>query len=396
MNDVPEAVLHECLDLMEQGKSIEQILAQFPEQADGLRPFLQTTAQLATLAPQPSLDAKRKSQKLFLAHAESLKVTPVRPSAWYRLRQVLLPLVSLAIVLILFSVTAVSVSSSAIPGDALYPVKRLVENVRLNQTRDPIMVATLMEEYRQERIREVQSLLRTGRSAEVSFAGEVDLIQPGSWSVAAIQVALTEATTIVGQPQVGEQALVNGRTAEGQLTASSIKMLTETSVAPDPAETPQPTGTTAPRETPAQTATPTATDTASATAEPDATNTAVPVPTKTAQPTMSPTAAPTAVLPTATASPAPTSPPANDNDDNDNDNENDNGDDGGNDNDENENDNNGDNGNSNDGNENDSNDNGDDGNENDNNNDNGNDNENSNNGNGNDNGNDNDDDDDDD
>ncbi len=126
MNDVPESLLQESLDLLEQGESVEEILAKYPEAFAELRPFLQTAVQVASLASQPTVAAKRKSQQAFLAHAKGLKVTPIRPSAWYRLRQILLPLVSLAVVLILFATTAVTVSGSDIPGDAFYPVKRLV------------------------------------------------------------------------------------------------------------------------------------------------------------------------------------------------------------------------------------------------------------------------------
>lgn len=51
MNDVPETALHESLDLLEQGESIEQILLRYPNVVDGLRPFLETAAKLVTLAP---------------------------------------------------------------------------------------------------------------------------------------------------------------------------------------------------------------------------------------------------------------------------------------------------------------------------------------------------------
>lgn len=333
MNDVPEAVLQESLDFMEQGESIEQILARYPEQAKTLRPFLETAIQLATLAPQPSLAARQQSQQAFLAHAESLRATPIRPSGWYRMRQLLLPLVSLAVVLILFGTTAVFVSSSAIPGDALYPVKRLVENVRLNRAGDPETAVALAEQYRQERIREVQALLRTGRAAEVTFEGEIEAIEPEEWTVATINVMLDAETSIEGRPQVGELARVHGRTADGVLTASRIEILTGSATPPETEPTPQPTKTTAPTATVPATATevPSREPTAEPTIEPTPTQTATPQPTATIAPSP---------LPTATPSPQPTLPPANDNDDdnsNEDDDANDNDDD--NDNDDNDNDN---------------------------------------------------------
>ena len=320
MHNVPESVLLEALDFLERGESIEQIITRFPEVAPQLRPFLETATQLATAAPQPSLSAKQKSQKLFLEHAASLKVAPLRPSPWYRLRQILLPIASLALVLILFVTTAVSVSASAIPGDALYSIKRLVETVRLNQATDPETAVALMEQFREERIREVQVLLRTGRTADVTFEGIVDDFQDNQWTVATIKVTVAETTEIVGTPQVDELARVNGRTENGVLFASAIQMLTGSIGNPEPTPTPEPM----PTPTPAPTT------------EPSATSTSAP----TQPPSESPTATSTATaLPTSTEPPTPTVSPTNDNGDDDNENDDDGNENGGNDNDDDDNDN---------------------------------------------------------
>jgi hypothetical protein len=368
MNEVPESVLQECLDLLAQGKPIEQIMGRYPEQEAALRPFLETAAQLTTLAPQPSLAAKQKSQKAFLAHAKNLKVTPVRPSAWYRLRQILLPLASLALVLILFATTTVSISASAIPGDALYSVKRLVEDVRLNQARNPETAVALMGQFREERVREVQTLLRTRRSAEVTFVGEIETFQADQWTVAGITVDIEENTTIVGTPQQGELARVNGRTENGRLIATTIEVLTGSPPNPQTDPTPQPMPSPTLQPTTEPTDEPTVTATVEPTNKPTATTTAEPTITATVEPTDEPTTIPTATAPpppTATSSPVPTTPPSNDNDDendnNDNDGSNDN-DDNDNDDDDNDND---DNDNDDDGNDNDDNDNDDNDNDND-------------------------------
>lgn len=314
MNEIPEAVLQECLDYMERGESVEQIITRFPETGAALRPFLETAVQLAALAPQPSLAAKQQSQKAFLAHAQSLQVTPVRPSAWYRLRQVLLPLASLALVLILFSAAAVSVSASAIPGDALYPVKRLVESVRLNRTENPAAAAELLDAFGQERVREVQTLLRTGRSADVSFDGIVTAMQPTEWSVADIKVTLNDSTVLSSPMQVGDLVRVNGRTDSSILTATSIELLSGSSATPEPTPMPTAVPTTEP------TATATLTPTLEPTEKPSVVPTAVPTATLTKTPEPTATLVPT-LPPTATPSPVPTQPPSNDND-NDNDNDN--------------------------------------------------------------------------
>ena len=350
MNDVPEAVLQECLDYMEQGESVEAIIARFPEMGAELRPFLETAVQLAALAPQPSLAAKQQSQKAFLAHAASLHVTPVRPSTWYRVRQILLPLASLALLLILFSAAAVSVSASAIPGDALYPVKRLVENVRLNRTEDPASAADLLAEFDQERLREVQTLLRTGRSAEVTFDGVVEVMQSAAWTVTDIDVTLDDETMLIGQPKVGDWVRVNGRTNNGTLTAFTIELLTPSTSTPEPVPTPTAVPSTLPM--PTATLEPTTKPTIESISEPTAEPSLVPTeePTTAVTATPEPSATPPPTQPPPTATPLSTQPPDNDNG-NDNGNDNDDDDDG------NSNDGGGDNGNSNDDNNNDNDDN---------------------------------------
>lgn len=313
MNDVPEAVLQECLDYMEQGESVDAIIARFPEVGADLRPFLETAVQLATLAPQPSLAAKQHSQKAFLAHAESLKVTPVRPSTWYRVRQTLLPLASLALLLILFSAAAVSVSASAIPGDALYPVKRLVENARLNRTEDPTAAAELLAEFDRERIREVQTLLRTGRSAEVTFDGVIEAMRPEEWTVAEVEVTVNDETALLGQLNVGDLVRVIGRTSSGTLTAITIELLGPSTSTPEPG--PTPTAVPTILAEPTATLEPTAEPTREPTVEPSAVPTEEPTAAVTA--TAEPTATLAPTLPPPTATSQPTQPPSNDNDDDD-------------------------------------------------------------------------------
>ncbi len=312
MNNVPEAVLQESLGFLERGESIEQIVARYPEMAAELRPFLQTAVQLTTLAPQPTLAAKQNSQKAFLAHAQSLNVTPIRPSTWYRLRQILLPLASLAMVLVLFASMAVSISAAAIPGDALYGVKRLVENVRLNQANDSETAVALLETYRQERIREVQTLLRTGRTAEVSFEGLIEGMQPAQLTVATIRVTLDDETQVYAGPQLGELVRVYGRTSNSQLTASAIELLSGPTTDVEPLPTPFPS--------PLPTLLPSATSTPQPTTRATTESTTEPTATATQQPTA--TLVPT-LVPTMPPSPVPTQPPANDNGDDDNRNDND-------------------------------------------------------------------------
>ncbi len=372
--NVSDQTLMAALDMLEQGMSANDILARFPEEAEGLRPFLNTAAQLSVLAPNPPREAKAASRKAFLAAAAAPAAIVSRPW-WFWLRKALAPTLALAAFLIFFGVAFVSASATSLPGDALYNTKLFVEQARLARAGSPEDRMALIEQFREERIREVEMLLLSGRDADVTFDGLIETLADDHWVVASILVGITGETAVEGHPQIDELARVYGRTHEGNLTASRIIVLTGDAPPPEPVppvdteETPTPTVTATPSHTP--TATPTATSTSTPTTTSTATPTATETPTKTPTPTetVTPTLTPTY---TPTPPPAATQPPPSNND---NDNENDNGDNGNDNEDDNHNDDNsnGDDGdNSNDDNMNDNNDNSNDnsGNDNDNDNDN--------------------------
>jgi hypothetical protein len=78
MNESLELALIEALDLLEQGLSVDDVAARFPEQADELRPFLLTAAALPRLATQPALTTEQNSRRAFLAAAD--RATGRRPN----------------------------------------------------------------------------------------------------------------------------------------------------------------------------------------------------------------------------------------------------------------------------------------------------------------------------
>jgi hypothetical protein len=272
MNADLELKLIDCLSALDGGESLETVLARYPGDADQLRPMLEVAAALPTLRLEPSQAAKSKSRKAFLAQAAAL-----RERAHPRRRPNLRPLTtfaSLALALILVAGGAVVASASALPGDPLYGVKRLVENARLSLASDR---ATLAAQFDQERVRETQALLSVGREAEVEFGGVIESIQPRAWVVAGLPVGIDATTRIDGEPQVGLRAQVRGRTAGGMLTAASIAVERGEQPTPVPSE-PEPT------PTPSATATPTPGATHTPVASPSPTRTPTRTPTPTAQP----------------------------------------------------------------------------------------------------------------
>ena len=376
-----EDLLSTCLDDLEQGDTVQAILSRYPEQSEELRPFLETAAQISQLASQPTVAAQQNSQALFLAQAAALSSPQAAPiPLWVTLRRLLVPVASLAVVLLFLGFGLISTSTTALPGDNLYPIKRSIENLRMMRASDSEQILDLSSQFQQERLREISMLLLSGREADVIFEGQIEAIDAASWVVEGLTVQINSGTIIDGSPQVGEIARVDGYTSAGSLYANQISVITgrpDPDVIPlptvPPTETPTEEPTAKPTETPVK-ATPTEPVEVPVTEPVEVTPTSTPSPTPTATLEVAPTETPPPP-PTATAvTLPPTSPP----DDNDNDgdggsgDQNDNGDDGSNDNgDDNSNDNGDDNDNDSDDNSNDngddnSNDNGDDDNSNDN------------------------------
>ncbi len=265
MTTISDTILIACLDALEEGEAVAEILRRYPEHAEELRPFLNTAVLLQELPPAPPEIAAELSKKAFLQEAERMKTAvspkPVRRS-WV---QMLRPVLALALVILALGVTLLSAANAALPGDMLYTTKRFVEDVRLSRTTNPAAHEKLVASFKQERLREVNTLLQAGRSAVVTFSGQVEAIADTQWMISGVLVKVTPDTAITGTIVEGAEAEVNGRVTGGMLTAIMITL-------PETGES-----------------------------EPESTTTPIP-PTATA---VSPTATPTPIPATATSSPTP-------------------------------------------------------------------------------------------
>lgn len=335
MNETTERILIEALDLLEQGVGVDEIVGRYPAQAAELRPFLLTAMALSNVAHQPTLTAASQSKRAFLDAADAAATQPASAGratgGW--LRRLMAPALVVLMVVFLAGAGLVSASGAAVPGDALYDTKRFVEEVRLNLTTNPETAAELREQFRLERVSEIDQLLAEGRAAAVSFSGEIEAMDGERWSVAGVPVLVASATAIDGLPVVGALAQVDGLTSDGAVIASRVTVL---SAGPVPAPTPVDTETPAPSPTRPSTPRPSATvpdddddDDAPVVPPPGS----QPGPLPTTAPTAAPIVQPTSPPPAPTAvPPPPTATPDDDDDDDDNDdnaNDNDDDDDGG-------------------------------------------------------------------
>lgn len=306
MSDSLEHILTDCLERLEQGESIEEIVALYPEAAEEIRPFLATASQLSTLSSQPYVAAKRASRQTFLEQATAMNASQ-QPRPFLILRRLFVSTATVVVMLVLIFSAAFAFSTTALPGDTLYGAKRTAEQWRLGLTQNGDAILELRARYNQERIREIEALLRAGKAAEVEFEGELEAIAEDHWLVAGLTVLLNAETLVEGTPQLGELVRVRGRTDAGQLFANTVMVLTGRFEIEEPEElapTPMPSAT--------RTRRPTATR-EPALSDPTPTDTATPSPTP--EPTLTPTSTPT-VEPSPTPLPSPTSDDGNESNEN--------------------------------------------------------------------------------
>jgi Domain of unknown function (DUF5666)/Domain of unknown function (DUF5667) len=255
MNRDLENALVEALDLLEQGTPVVRILAQYPDMAEDLRPFLVTAVDLNRVPKSAPAAAQETSKRDFLQYAAAMENERRRPAAtwlWQFLRG------SLALLMFLFLGTAalVFMSDDALPGDALYGAKLFVEGQQLNYSANPAASAVLIDEFRRERVDEVAELLARGRQERVYFDGEVEKLAPGRWIVEGIPVTVNSSTSIPDGVEVGFLVRITGETVNGAVVAQYVDLLDGRAPEPDliiPVPTLEPSPTPAPTAVPVNT-----------------------------------------------------------------------------------------------------------------------------------------------
>jgi hypothetical protein len=311
-----------CLDALEAGEPIEQILARYPADAAALRPLLETAIALPALDMAPAPAAQAAARRAFLNQAAAQRPVPRRSFFGLPLRFGL-ALATVLLALLLVGGTTFA-STTALPGDPLYGLKRSVEQVEVALAGNSEPALRRIDQRRRD---EVLQLIAAGREEEVRFRGEIEALGADGLIIDGITVTLGPATLIEGEPRVGARAAVAGQTGGTGVRASELRV--DPGTAPLPSPTATPTATTSPSATtaPARTATSRPLTVTSTAPPPTSTPTTAPSPTgapspRPATPTVAatlappPTAEPTAVPPPPEPSP---SPEDNSNDDNSND-----------------------------------------------------------------------------
>ncbi len=252
MNTKLSNALQDCLQALERGTTLEECLTRYPSLAGNLRPLLESAqaARTAGLFPVPG-NAVTRGRARLLAHAARLRQAkrsyPRLTGAW---RVAVASLAVLAF-LVFTGNGLIAASANALPGDALYPVKRTVEDVRLQLAPDPQAEAEIQEEITSRRVEETESLLSEQRVEEVEFEGLVSEQLPDGWRIAGIPVVVTDQTEVEGTVSIGMMAEVTGQTQlDGSVLAKRLRVEEQESGSSEEESTAEATSTEKAEDTP--------------------------------------------------------------------------------------------------------------------------------------------------
>lgn len=202
-----------CMAALETGVDIESCLALYADMAEELRPVLETAVEARGLAEQDvPLDAMNRSRTRMLARAEQLRSEKEGRQMWWRLPRLAFTSLAVVAALMLGGSGLFAASAQALPGDALYSLKRTGEEIRKGLAAGAETKRMLEETYKQRRIEEVNDLFELGRVEQVSFEGAIDSRSAKYWLVAGIPVMVTSQTEMLGDLEIGEYIKVEGET----------------------------------------------------------------------------------------------------------------------------------------------------------------------------------------
>lgn len=169
-----EDILNECLERIFKGESIEACLNAYPEQASKLEPLLKTSLVLmrksAAIRPDAEYKARAQYQLQAMFYAKHERVEKrARIPVWHRKWAVAMTTV---LVVLLAGIGTVAASASALPDDALYPVKLAAEQVRVTLAFSDVDEAKLHLQFAERRADEMTEMARQGKSDKISMLTE--------------------------------------------------------------------------------------------------------------------------------------------------------------------------------------------------------------------------------
>jgi len=208
-------LLENCLARLHAGEDLETVLKAYPQQAADLRPLLVAAlkAQRNGIPLRVPASAQIDSRTRFLMEAQRRQAQP--RGFWSRLN--LAGALTAAILLVFVGAFGTSLASAdSIPGQTLYPVKRVVERAQLALTSDQSTRLDLEEEFDRRRILEAEKLEVSGRTESVAVAGQLMEDNEKTWRVGGVKLNLTPDQVALANTLNGSYIEVKGEIRGGE------------------------------------------------------------------------------------------------------------------------------------------------------------------------------------
>jgi hypothetical protein len=206
----PYAILEICLTRLNAGEDLETILVDFPQQAAEMRPLL-IAALKASRSGAPlrvPASAQIDSRTRFLVEAQRRQTKPMGFLPRFKMAGAF---VAIAIIVFAGIYGTGLASAQTVPGETLYPVKRVVEQAQLVLTTDQSTRLDLEEEFDRRRVAEAEELEQAGRTESVTVAGSLEKVEQQTWAVGGVKLKLSPDQEAIARTLVGSYIEVKGK-----------------------------------------------------------------------------------------------------------------------------------------------------------------------------------------
>lgn len=214
-----------CLQRVLAGESIEQAVAAYPAWAEEFRPMLRAAldARQAGFHQRVPKAALARSRARFLRAAQQRQQSNRRLLPAFPAARLALATLFILVLLVLSGAVTVTLAAQSLPGELLYNLKLIGEQTQLRLTKDPVRRLELQQSFDNERLEEVDRLIRQERSTPVNFVGALLETGESIWQVGDVTVHLNAQTSLEGDLHAGLNVGVQGMLQQdGSVIASRI------------------------------------------------------------------------------------------------------------------------------------------------------------------------------
>ncbi len=169
-----DQILQDCLLLLDQGSTVEECIAMYPEDAEELELLLHTalTARSELTQDMPLVARTRVRARVLAEWDRRHEPRQRRWTVPFFLPRWAAVAASVVMAIVVGGTGTVAAAGGAIPGELLYPVKELTEEARLWMTRSPEAKVAMYTNLVRERVGELKELTAKGRTDRNGIALE--------------------------------------------------------------------------------------------------------------------------------------------------------------------------------------------------------------------------------